>query len=98
MKKEYYYLTPSSTFSGLTALASKLVEEAKEKYDGAVMSRQALEQAVGALRISAGELKLQHPRWGMPRVDLFFNEHTGNASLYINDWCLLCRRVSKFID
>lgn len=98
MEKEYYYLTPSSTFSGLTALASKLVEEAREKYAGVVMSREALERTAGALRLSAGELKLQHPRWGMPSVNLFFNEYTGSANIHINDWTMTGHRVKEIID
>lgn len=98
MEKEYYYLTPSSTFSGLTALASKLVEEAREKYAGVVMSRKALERTADALRQSADELKLQHPRWGMPSVDLFFNEYTGCASIHINDWTMTGHRVKEIID
>lgn len=100
MKKEeeYYYLEASFATSGLTALASKIVEIAKREYTGAVTNKAGLERIKDSLTFTAEALKKEHPRWKPVKIAVYSNEYTGAVHLNIDGWSLIGHKVTSFID
>jgi hypothetical protein len=95
---EYYYLMPPVTGeSTLTALAQKLVNEAKCKHSYVVYATECLSQIVDQLRERADELKEENPRCKLPKVWLSINEWTGNGTLHIDNWAFQCHKVKRII-
>ena len=57
MRNTYYFLQPSTTFSGLTTIARRIVDAAKATYGNCVMDRLAIDIMVEDLIVSARKAK-----------------------------------------
>jgi hypothetical protein len=92
----YYYIEPSNNgTSGLSKMAEVLVEEAKKSYSHSVWAEQAIREIiVGYLRMYAGQLLQEHPRWKEAKVSFTINDFTGNGMLRIDGWNFTCYKIS----
>ncbi len=93
MRDTYYYLMPSSSYSGLSTMAAQMVKAAKKTYGGCVMSRLAVEIMVDELKKSAEQNKLQHPRWKQPTVKLTETDFSDNIHVSIDNWSFIGYKV-----
>lgn len=95
---DYYYFNPSFTNgSGLTAMAKKLVDEAKAKHSYVVYGKDAIPQVVAELKARAEELKKENPRWKMPDISYYVSDWTGDVLLSIDSWSFVCYKVKSII-
>lgn len=93
MRDTYYYLDPSDTFSGLTAIAKRIVDAAKNTYGGCVMNKLAIELMVDEMNKSAREMKKAFPRGKVPRIELVENPYTDSLHINVDGWSIICHKV-----
>lgn len=95
---DFYYLNPSfANGNGLTAMAKKIVDEAKAKHSYVVYGKDVLPQIVEELKVRAEELKKENPRWKMPEISFNKNAWTGDGLLRIDGWSFTCCKVKNII-
>lgn len=92
----YYYIEPSiNGTSSLSKMAEALVEEAKKSYSHSVWAEPVIREViVGYLRMRAGQLLQEHPRWKEAEVSFTINKFSGNGMLRIDGWAFTCHKIS----
>jgi hypothetical protein len=95
---DYYYFSPSVTgTSGLNAIGSALVEEAKEEHSFVVYGKDAIPNILECLKKRAKGLRDEKPRCKLPNIWVTFNDYTGNGTLHIDTWSFLLYKVKSII-
>ena len=97
MRDTYYFLQPSTTFSGLTTIARRIVDAAKATYGNCVMDRLAIDLMVEDLKKSALEMKKTFPRGRMPKIELTENTLADCLYIHIDDWSFIAYKVKDII-
>ena len=98
MNNNYYYLIPSTTYSGLSSMAELIVAAVRSTYANNVMSELAINRMVDTLRASAEELKREHPRWKEVQIELVTNDYTDGLYVSIDGkWSLTGYKVKDIV-
>lgn len=97
MRNTYYFLQPSTTFSGLTTIARRIVDAAKATYGNCVMDRLAIDIMVEDLIVSARKAKQAFPRGKMPKIELTENTLADCLYIHIDDWSFIAYKVKDII-
>ena len=97
MRNTYYFLQPSTTFSGLTTIARRIVDAAKATYGNCVMDRLAIDIMVEELKESAAEMKKTLPRGRIPKIELEGNPYSDCIYIRIDCWSFIGYKVGSII-
>ena len=97
MRNTYYFLQPSTTFSGLTTIARRIVDAAKATYGNCVMDRLAIELMVEELKELASEMKKTFPRGRIPKIELEGNPYSDSIHIRIDCWSFIGYKVGSII-
>jgi hypothetical protein len=96
MEETYYFIMPSSTFSGLSTIASVVVAEARRTYTHAVVSEAQMQYVVEHLNGLAQKLLAEKPRCRAPKIE-FSQEKYGLPRLHVDTWSATCYVVESII-
>lgn len=95
---DYFYFSPSVTgLSGLNAIASVLVKEAREEHSYVVYGVDAIPNILECLKERAKELRKDNPRCKLPEIWVHYNDYTGDGILHIDKWSFLLYKVKSII-
>ena len=97
MNEQYFFLMPSSTFSGLSTIASAVAAVARQSLTHVVVSESQMQSVVAHLNDTAKQLLAEKPRCRAPYIE-FSQEKYGLPHLHIDSWSVTCYPVTAIID
>lgn len=97
--EKWYFLEGSIVYSGLTKLASKLVDYAKHRYNYRIVNERSINLVVRQIELEADRLHSDYPRCKKPVVK-FVNRGNWDyaAQIYIDDWYMNCKKARGVIQ
>jgi hypothetical protein len=97
--EKWYFLEGSIVYSGLTKLASKLVDYTKHRYEYRIVNEWSINLVVRQIELEADRLHAANPRCKKPVVK--FVDHGDwdySAQIYIDDWFMNCKKAKGVIQ